>query len=283
MGKATVNIRNAQRSRTLGPLLVAAVLLFGITPARSQSSGSASAGWTYEVTPYLWGSGLEGDVQAGALPKTSTDMSFSDIFDVLDFAAMGTFEARRDRWGFLFDLIYLELSDSGTATQTGPGPIGATLTATADVTVKQAMLTGAVAYRVSEGRSPVDVIGGLRYTKTEVDADIGASLFGPLGAGVASTVSRSGDEDWVDLLVGLRVQHPIADRWTLVGYADVGGFGLGSSSELTWQAIGGANYEYSKRVSIKFGYRYMSIDYDNGGALYDMIMQGPYVGVGIRF
>lgn len=281
MNKAIAENRNAKHSRGWGPLLIGAVLLCGAVSASAQSSGSASGGWKYEFTPYLWGSGLKGDVQVGTLPKTSVDMRFSDIFDVLDFAAMGTFEARKDRWGLLFDVIYLKLSDSGTASQTGAGPIGATLTATADVTVKQTMLTAGVAYRVAERGSPVDVIGGLRYTQLDASGDIGASLFGPLGAGVARTVSRSGDKDWVDPYVGVRIQHPITERWTLVGYADVGGFGVGS--DLTWQAIAGAHYQYSKSVSLKLGYRYMSIDYDKGGVLYDATMQGPYAAVGIRF
>jgi hypothetical protein len=90
-------------------------------------------------------------------------------------------------------------------------------------------MTAGVAYRVSEGRSPVDVIGGLRYTKLDVSGDIGATLFGPLGGG-SRTVSRSGDKDWVDPYIGARIQHPLADRWMLDAYADVGGFGVGSTS-----------------------------------------------------
>ena len=33
-------------------------------------------------------------MRAGDLPRTRIDMGFSDILDVLDFAAMGMFEAR---------------------------------------------------------------------------------------------------------------------------------------------------------------------------------------------
>ena len=73
------------------------------------------------------------------------------------------------------------------------------------MTVKKTMWTAGVAYRVSEGRSPVDVIGGVRYTKLDVSADVGASLFGPLGGGGARTVSASGNKDWVDPYVGVRI------------------------------------------------------------------------------
>jgi opacity protein-like surface antigen len=128
-----------------------------------------------------------------------------------------------------------------------------------------------------EGRSPVDVIGGLRYSKIEASADINGSLFGTPGI----TVSRSGDKDWVDPYIGARIQHPIADRWTLVGYGDIGGFGVGS--DFAWQAIAGVNYDFSKSVSGKLGYRYLAVDYDKDGFLYEMDSYGAYLGVGFRF
>jgi opacity protein-like surface antigen len=111
--------------------------------------------------------------------------------------------------------------------------------------------------------APVDVIGGLRYTKIDVSGNIGASLFGPVAGGAALTVSGSGNKDCP--YIGVRVLYPIAERWTLLGYADVGGFGVGSKS--TWRAIAGANYDYSKCVSLKFDYRYLSVNYDKDGIL----------------
>ena len=54
------------------------------------SPAVAQAGdWQYELTPYLFAAGMKGDVQSGTLPKVTTDVSFSDILDVLDFGAMG--------------------------------------------------------------------------------------------------------------------------------------------------------------------------------------------------
>jgi len=94
-------------------------------------------------------------------------------------------------------------------------------------------------------------------------------------------VAASAEKSWVDPYIGVRVQHPIAERWTLVGYADVGGFGVGS--DFTWQALAGVNYEFSKAIAGKFGYRYLYVDYDKDGFRYDMANSGLYLGVGIRF
>jgi hypothetical protein len=266
---------NVLRTRNLSSFL-AGVLLFSVSPLYAQTSSSASDGWTYELTPYLWGAAMKGDTQAGRLPRTSVDMSFSDILDVFDFGLMGAFEARKGRLGLYLDTMYIKVSDSANARRTGTGPIGATLTASADLKLEQTMLAFAGMYRMVEGSSPVDVLAGVRYTDIEVDASIGASLFARTGR-----VHRKGSKDWVAPYIGLRVQVPIADRWKLVGYADVGGFGVGSDS--SWQLAAGINYEISTSMNAKFGYRRLDIDYDKNNFLYDMKLEGLYFGLGIRF
>ena len=138
------------------------------------------------------------------------------------------------------------------------------------------MLAAAVAYRTVEGRSPIDVFGGLRYVKLEADADINGSFFAR-----TKSVAGSGDKDWVDPYFGARMRHALNDRWSLTGYADVGGVGLGS--DITWQVSAGASYDFTKSVSGIFGYRIFYADYDKSGFLYDMKSEGVYAGVGIRF
>jgi len=256
-------------------IALATALMFGAAPTSAQSGSTSANTWSYEFTPYLWGAAMKGDVQAGSLPTTTTDMSFSDVLDVLDFGLMGAFEARKGRWGFFADGIYMKVSDSATVSRTGAGPFGATLTATANVTMEQTMLAAAVMYRAIEGRAPVDIIGGLRYNKLDVEATANFSLL------ILPSGTRSADKDWVDPYIGVRIQQPLSDRWTFVGYADVGGFGVGSDS--TYQLAGGFNYAYSKTISAKVGYRYLNVDYDKGGFLYDMKTDGLYLGVGIRF
>lgn len=262
------------RSWRIGLVFVVALALPGI--GRAQTAAAPGSGWTFDFTPYIWGAGMSGDVQGGALPKVSVDMSFSDILDNLDAGLMGAFEARKGRWGVLFDAIYMKLDDSGTASRAGPGPIGATATASAELEVKQTMFAAAVAYRTVEGGAPIDVIGGLRYSKIDAEASINGSFFAQTAAAV-----RSADKNWVDPYIGVRVLQPIANHWTLVGYADIGGFGVGS--DFTWQAIAGMNYEFSRTFAGKVGYRYLSVDYDKDGFVYDMANSGLYLGLGIRF
>lgn len=259
--------------RVAANLAFAGLLLGAATHAGAQARPPA---WQFELTPYLWGAAMKGDVQTANLPRTSVDESFSDILDVLDFGLMAAFEARKGRWGLLTDLIYLKISEDGSATGTGPGPLGATITASAELEMKQTVLSAAVAYRAVDASTPVDVLGGLRYLAMDADARIEATIIGQTGV-----LTRSGDKDWLDPYVGVRVQHPIASRWTLVGYADIGGFGVGS--DFTYQLAAGLDYRFSDKVTGKFGYRYMNIDYDKDEFVYDIRYEGVYLGVGIRF
>ena len=262
--------------RAAAPLVCAAVFMAAAAGASAQSSAAPGSGWTYELTPYLWMSGIKGDTRIGDLPTTSADVAFTDLLDNLDFGIAAAFEARRGRWGFLFDGMYFKISASATASRTGSGPVGSTATANANLKLEQTLLAGAAAYRIIEGRNPVDLIGGLRYSNIKARAEIEGSFFNQ-----SPTASRSGRIDWLDPYVGIRAQSALSDRWTIVGYADVGGFGAGS--DVTVQAIVGFDYAFSKTMIGKFGYRYLKVDYDKDGFVYDMETQGPYLGLALRF
>jgi opacity protein-like surface antigen len=159
--------------------------------------------------------------------------------------------------------MYLKVSDDGST----PGPLFGDL----DVDVIQQLYEFAGTYRVVQGRSTVDLVGGARYNyvKGEIDLD----------PGILAGRRESRSTDWWDGFVGARVLFPFAGRWSLVGYADIGAGG----SDLTWQALAGVNYHFSPAISGKLGYRYLSVDYEESNFLYDMDTSGLYLGVGIRF
>lgn len=269
-------LKQSDRGTCRWPISFASVawfLLVALGSGHSYSQVNANESWQYEVMPYLWATAMNGDVQAGRLPKTSVDMKFSDIADVLDFGLMTAFEARKGRWGFLFDGMYMKVSDSAVASRANIG-----LSVDAKMQLKQSMVAAAVAYRAIEGNVPVDVIAGLRYNRIDVDAKIDASLFGGLRG---RTVKRSDEKHWADPYIGLRATLPINEKWKGVGYVDAGGGGSGS--DFTWQGMAGLIYTYLPAVTVNMGYRYMKIDYDDGGFKHDMANDGLYAGVGFRF
>lgn len=244
------------------------------TPLAAAEGGEGHDAWQFEVTPYVWGAGLDGTVRINNRPQAglAVEQSFSDILNILDFAAMGTFEARKGRWGVLADAVYFKVSEEGSLT----GPLGfASLAANAAVT--QQMYSLMATYRATEGVTTVDLVGGLRYASVKWDVGIQASV--PVLPAADRRFVQT--KDWVDPVVGARIQHALSDRWMLVGYADIGGFGVGS--DLSWQLLAGVNYAFSPSIVGKVGYRYVSIDYDKQGFSYDMAFSGAFVGVGIRW
>jgi hypothetical protein len=234
--------------------------------------------WQFEVTPYFWAGGMDGTAGVGNV-TAGVDMGVGDILDRLDGAFMGMVEARKGDWALLFDGGFMRLEGEHTTEWQGPGGIG---TATGDLAVSatEKIYNAALGRRVvneADG-SKADLIFGARYTSVESQLNLVVSGGGTLPGG---TRSVSDEEGWLDPIIGLRLLFPFADRWTLVGYADIGGFGV--ASDITTQALVGVNWEMTKRFVAKLGYRYLMDDYRNDAFVWEMATHGVYAGVGIRF
>jgi opacity protein-like surface antigen len=253
-----------------------AVLLVGLIGAGGQSASAGQGGWTFEVTPYLFAAGLNGTAGARGI-EADVDASFSDIWDNLDIGLMGLFEARNGPWSVTFDALYFEVSDQASKTVTGPlGQV--TVNGALDVSSSVTVLQPSAWYRVLDERTKVDLGAGLRYTRLSLDLEVGITTDpGIIFPGGGRSVS--GSESWVDMIVGARVSHPISDRWSLTGYADVGGGG----SSLTYQLVAGADWALNDRFTARAGYRYSYWDYEDGGTVWDMSASGLYLGLGIAF
>ncbi|AJI96190.1 hypothetical protein BD65_350 [Yersinia ruckeri] len=231
--------------------------------------------WHYEFTPYIWATGQSGTIGVDKGPGNgqSFDQSFSDIWDRMDIGGMAAFEARYDRWGLLLDGLYLRVADHGGIS----GPNGL-VSLSADGNITQQQYSAAGYYRVlDDGQTTLDTLAGLRYNI--VSWDIDAQLTSPLIPGTAISRNFSERKRWVDPYAGVRVTHRFDQQWSVVGYADIGG--ASSGSNLTWQLLGGVNYAFRSDVMGKLGYRYVSINYQNDGFIYDVATSGFYAGVGI--
>ena len=216
------------------------------------AQGSADNQWHYEVSPYIWGAGLDGTTKIGGV---ATQSSHNDLFNGIDFGGFGTFEARRGRWGVLLDGTYIELSDDAKIAQ---GNVKLKYT--------QQMYSLGGAWRALEGPAPIDLIAGVRYNylKPKIEGAFGAEQ----------------SYDSFDPYVGVRGRYPLSDRWSLVGYVDVGTYG---GSDTAWQLAAGANYAIDPNKSIKFGYRRVETKYSKNAFEADSTTQGLYLGMGFRF
>jgi opacity protein-like surface antigen len=268
-------MRCAAHSRYFRPAI--AILAFIVaSPAYAQGAPTMSStlitpaadAWQFEATPYFWAAGMSGWGRIGSrTPTVKFDPSFSDIWKNLDFGAMGSFEARKGRWGILFDSIYVKLGQESDPLLRGD--LG-----TAKLKVSQTILQLAGAYRVYDSPvTPIDVLAGVRYTYLDSDLSFSKSRLLPDGT------DRSNHVDWTDGFVGVRGAYYLTDKWSLIGYADVGGGG----TDYSWQLAAGTNYEFTKSLVGKLGYRIISMKYETSNFLYDVKTEGVYIGLGIRF
>lgn len=219
-------------------------------------------------TLYLWGSALSGTSSTlPPLPAVHLDLSFGDILKNFDGGIMGAVEMRTGRWSLIGDVMFTQVSPNATL----PGPYPS------DVEVRSRSLTvqGDLLYRVYESEAvDVDLGAGLRFWNLNNRLSIGPGVL-PIGVNYSQT------ENWVDPLLAGRLSARLGGPWSLTLVGDVGGFDVGS--QFTWQAIGTVNYKWNDQLTLRAGYRALSVDYENGKFLYDVVMQGPIVGATYRF
>lgn len=241
-------------------LCVSFALVLG-SPVSAQDSN-----WEYSATLYGWFTGISSTVET-PVGDVKTEADFSDVWDSLDLAFMGTFEARRHRWSFIGDLIYSDLSASNDT----PGPVFNA----ARVETEMTLLSGYAAYRVIDtADAALDIGGGLRWY--DVDIDVGLTG-GPLPG------NRSFGDTWVDPVLAARLAVPLSDDWFAAGLVDVGGFGISDASDLSWQVLASVGYRINDTWSARFGYRYMSIEKAIGGTDVDLELHGPMIGITAHF
>lgn len=253
------------------------VLVFGLGSGALQSATADQAGWNFEVTPYFFAAGLDGTAGVKGL-QADVDASFSDIWDNLDLGLMGLFTAERGPWTFGFEGIYFEVGNQASKTATGPqGQVS--VSGAVDVSSSVTVLQPSVMYRILNDRTRVDLVGALRYTRLSLDLDVKIAATDPPLVPPGAGFNFSGSDNWTDAVVGAKVIHPISDRWSLLGYADVGAGG----SDLTYQIVAGVNWTLNDRLTAKAGYRYVYWDYEDDGVVWDISASGPYLGLGIAF
>jgi opacity protein-like surface antigen len=113
----------------------------------------------------------------------------------------------------------------------------------------------------------------------KAEKQLTASLTAAMDATANAEVSKS--LEWVDPYVGLRARWLATDRFYVGLRGDVGGFGIGSASDLAWQLFGGVGYAFNPTVSMELGWRYLDMDYDHGDFLLDAGYSGATVGLAI--
>lgn len=223
-----------------------------------------SSDWEFTLALYAPLMGLDGDIGVAGLAPVDVDMSFGDIFDELDGGLSGAFEARKGPWSFAVDAIWLKLSSSTVAAANSY--VG--------LSQEQIMGSASVGFEIYGNESTsVELAAGVAFNS--IDADV--KIFTPGGPSLVG----SGSQEWLDPYFALRFQHRLGENWNLFASAAYGGFDV--SSDEYYQLIAGIGYRLNECTSIALAYRIISVDYHQGGFVYDTETSGPNLGLIYRF
>lgn len=258
-------------SSTCLKAMATAALLSLALPAAAEAADLPpvpdTSDWTFTLALYGWAAGIEGTVGVFGLPTADVDLPFSDVIQNLDFAAMGMGEARNGRFMLGMDATYTHVSASVKT------PYGK-LANKVDVTNTAVMVTGVGGYAVYDGdMARLDIIAGGRFWSVDNDFKV--------KGGPWNGREKSDGAQWVDPLVGAKLRVDLTDKIYATGWGMIGGFGVGS--DLMWDLMGGAGYEFNDKFSLFGGYRAVSVDYDKDGFVYDVVEQGPVVAAVFQF
>ncbi|MDX8444466.1 hypothetical protein [Mesorhizobium captivum] len=222
-------------------------------------------GWTFSVAPYFWAAGLSGDVGQFGLPTVEVDSDFGDILKNLDFAAMAVIEARYDRYSIFGDLQYVKIS-AGNGTPRG------ILADSVDLTSQTFSGLGGAGYSVLQSDAGrLDVVGAMRVWSVDTDLDF--------HGGILDGRSASDGKTWVDGLVGIRANYSLTPEVYVTGWGMVGA----GAANVDWDVAAALGYRFNDRFSAVVGYRALGVNYDNDGFVFDVVQQGPIMGLIMRF
>ena len=247
-----------------------------VQPTYQSPAGSGHPAWVFQVTPYMWASGLAGNISPFRVaPTIAIEKSFSDVLNDLNFGGFLNVWARYDRFVFSGDVMYINTTHSSAVGPLPALPIaippGTVINGSVDSKQFTATLQGG--YRVYESPGfTFDALAGVRFWQVSNDVTVSA-----LG------LSRSYGESfgWADPVVGARVFLQLTDKFSIQAQADIGGFGAGS--DFTWSALATLNYLVTDHLSLSAGYKVLDVNFNRDGHVYDVRLNGPVVGATWRF
>lgn len=254
-------------SRTDRTIAVGLLLLLAVTAARADTDPDA---WNFTLTPYVWVPGIDGSFKippAAEIPDPVLPVSKSNVINALNFVAMISFEARKDRWSIYADVFYVSLSFERTA------PTDFVIKAKLDDKTAVAELAGAYqVWRSASNASHFDILGGVRYAGIHNDVTLILE---------SREFDFSSHANLPDAIIGVKGEARFGDeeRWFIPYYADVGG---GSSNHTSLTSVGiGYTYGWG---DLALNYRYLEYQPGNGGSTFNTFkLYGPMLAASFHF
>src|SRR5262245_59615074 len=250
--------------------------------------------WTVIFAPYGWMPGLNGNTTVRGRTRDIDVGPFRVLEHIDGVPGMGYAEARNGPLALYGDIIYAPLSVGASRARSFDR---VSLDASGGVDIRETIIEAGAAYEVGKwhfftGWTAVDLLAGARYWRESVDINLALSATLDT-AGLILTrgraIARSGDVEWVDPLVGLRLRQQLAPGHDLLSRGDLGGFDAGS--QFSWNVLAAYSFEmgvyHGMTLSGMFGYRALAVDFEEGSGFtkhgLDVILRGPVLGLTVSF
>jgi len=238
--------------------LTGALLCLAGLPCVSQA---AASGWQWQVSPWMWGAGMRGDVQAfRELPSTPVSQSFQDVLNHMQFSGFLDVSGQRGRLLVLSDVMMIN-------TRIRAASHGAR------VALDTRLMTGTLGtgWRVVDTpATSVDLTAGVQYWHT---ADR-LSLSGPLVDG-----SRQENSDWWLPVAGGHLWVRPAPDWSAGLLARAGASGSARTRQLT----GVVSWQWTPSLALSGGWHWLRAHHQAGGLAMDTLFQGPLLALTWQF
>jgi hypothetical protein len=269
------------RSAWLATLILGITVILGSAQVNAEDDLSDGK-WHFSITPYLWLPNINGTVKydnpAGTGGTLSTEAQPNNYLQSLDFAAMFTAEARKERWLVFSDYMYLHFGGHDAVVKSVTGPLG---NVQVPVNVGGAATLISNVWTVAGGynlvRQPgvsLDLFGGARLLNLR--SSVSWDFAGPVGAFPKSGNAAQNTNDW-DGIAGIKGEVRFGQSpWFMPYYADIGA----GSNNWTWQALVGVGYRFGWG-DLVLSLRSMSYDFDND--VRDVRMTGPAIAASFKF
>jgi opacity protein-like surface antigen len=248
-------------------LIISLLVMGSFLPAQSYAED-----WSYEIELYALFANIEGDASVGRVTGADVDVDFGGILDNLELGGMIHFEAHHENgWGLSLDYGFMDLGADIT------GPVGGVINAS----VRQGIFEALAVHRNKLTDGHLDYLFGIRWWDINLDVTIDPVV-------LPGTATANVEEDWFDVIVGVRWLNNINKKWDFVLRGDIGGFGL--EADFTANVQAGVHYQMSANWLLDLQYKALWVDYENdntpgqpGYFAYDTVTHGPLIGVIYKF
>ena len=263
------------RARSI-PILIGLTLVGGLTSElRAQPSDPAASSNQPAQPASPWASTIElyGFAPISTTGTTTvsngtrnfsadTDLNLGDVLSKLKWATSLRGSIEKDRLGLLVDLDYVKLGQYESTT----GRRGI-FTGSAEVTATQGIYDLALRYRFGDREAAVGKPGqfslipyaGIRIIDAKLDV-AGQLNRRPISLQKQGTFGRT----WVQPLLGTQATIFMSPRLRAFARADIGGFGLSGSEDLSGNAQVGLGYAVGNNTDLNISWRYSGINYNTG-------------------